>query len=115
MSEPIPVRVTRYACPSCSRTHSSKAGARRHIGRCWYNPEARGCKTCKHYEPAEPSGDYCFPGRFCRCNEGTEESCAVGVSLAGSMPDPLDPHDSEPVRPGPIVGCEKWERADDLA
>lgn len=103
MSEPIPFTVTRYRCPCCPRTGSSKARVREHIGRCWHNPDAKGCKTCKYYEPGEPGGEVCFPGRPCNCNQGEEESCAVGVSLSGNDFD---------IKPGPIVGCEKWEAAD---
>lgn len=128
MTEPIPVRVTRYACPCCSRTHSGKAGARRHIARCWWNPEARGCKTCKHFEPAE-GGDWRFG------DPGADESCAAGVNLAGSPecqrcngfgfvkaePDAglgtIDCPDCrgkpEAVKAGPIVHCTSWEAQPD--
>lgn len=105
MTVPIPFVVTRFRCPFCPRTASSKKRTAEHIGRCWHNPQARSCKTCKHYEPAEPSGDYCFPGRPCNCNEGTDESCAIGVSLAGRGTE----GDDDYVRPGLIVGCDKWE------
>ena len=114
MSEPIPVRVTRYRCPHCARSASSKGRSREHIARCWYNPDAKGCKTCKHFD-----GTY----------EDYGEDCAVGVDLTGRSEcgrcqgtgfDPRYGWDSgekcpvcggkpDAVKPGPIVGCEKWE------
>lgn len=103
MTDPIPFIVTRFRCPFCRRTRSSKKRTADHIGRCWSNPETRGCKTCEHYELVE-TGEHCFPGRPCNCNDGYE-GCAVGVSLAGHGTD----GDDDYVRPGPIVGCDKWE------
>ena len=102
MNEPIAIRVTRYRCPTCARSHSTKSRCREHIARCWFNPEARGCKTCRHFE-------FGYEG----------EECAVGVSLAG-RPE-CDTclglfEDCEAcggnwpaVKPGPIVHCDKWE------
>jgi hypothetical protein len=52
-AEPISILVRRSQCPHCNRTHSRPARTREHMTRCWFNPEARGCKTCKHFEPAE--------------------------------------------------------------
>ncbi|HEY9415037.1 MAG TPA: hypothetical protein VIQ30_09790 [Pseudonocardia sp.] len=119
MSEPIPFRVTRYRCPHCPRTASSKARTVEHIGRCWRNPAARGCKTCKHFD---------------NTYEDYGEDCAAGVDLAGRpacpdchgtgyaagflrLPDdgtkcPTCKGDAAEIKPGPIVGCEKWEAAD---
>lgn len=71
MSQPIPIRVTRYQCPDCRRTHSKKAAATAHIARCWHNPNNRGCKTCAHYEPAG-NGAQCVPGDQCTCNSHPE-------------------------------------------
>jgi hypothetical protein len=82
--EPIPFVTTRYACPHCTRTASAKTRIREHMGRCWYNPDAHGCKTCANFR----DGDYHAP-----------ESCGVGVSLLGGGD----------ARPGPIIGCDKWE------
>lgn len=131
MAEPIPVRVTRYRCPHCVRSHSSRSGAVRHIARCWFNPDARGCKTCAHFEPADDACG-CTPG----CNWGNSgqsipEGCAVGVDLTGrpACPDckgvgsTVDAGslgvsecvtcggDAVEVKPGPIVGCPLWEAA----
>jgi len=82
MTEPIPFKVTRYRCPHCPRTASSKARMVDHIGRCWTNPEARGCKTCAHYAQ----------------NYEGAEFCAVGVDLA--VGDGAT---------SPIVHCDLWE------
>jgi len=95
--EPIPFVTTRYACPYCTRTASAKARIREHMGRCWYNPDARGCKTCANFRDGE-AGSY--PE-----DPGVEEYCGLGVNLAGSG----DEYDLDYVRPGPIIGCDKWE------
>jgi hypothetical protein len=123
--KPIPIRVLRHACPHCGRTHSRPGRAREHMARCWFNTDAKGCKTCKHFEPAwgspaEPEigygGDY------------APEFCHVGVDLTGrpacercggygdvpgeelgmtECPDCAG--DGAEIKPGPIVGCELWE------
>ncbi|GAA2696407.1 hypothetical protein [Actinoplanes palleronii] len=99
MNQPISFRTTRYRCTHCPRSGASKARVRDHIGRCWKNPEARGCKTCKHYQ--EPWDDTCdAPGGCVGCTGG-DESCAAGVSLAGQP--------EHGIKPGPIVHCVKWE------
>jgi len=131
MSQPIPVRVLRHKCPHCGRTASRPGRAREHIARCWHNPDAKGCKTCKHYRGwADACG--CEPG----CNWGGEpiaEHCDVGVSLAGRPacfgcggsgwadtnvgasvecgPERSVNHigDGAEIKPGPIVGCDRWE------
>jgi hypothetical protein len=107
MAEPIPFRVLRYRCPHCPRTGSSKARITEHIGRCWLNPEVRGCKTCKHFEPYGPENG---------------DGCAVGVDLSGRPAcvncggpgDPWNPCEhctgsGAEIKPGPIVGCDRWE------
>lgn len=105
------------------------------MGRCWHNPEARGCKTCKHFESAAeqccgaPDLNQCYTP-FCA---DAADQCRAGVSLAGrpacpgcggygwadintGAQKPCGPHltpvhigDGREVKPGPIVGCEKWE------
>lgn len=55
---PIPVVVTRHQCPFCRITRAKRAAIVAHIARCWRNPAARGCKTCEHFEPADPDGPY---------------------------------------------------------
>lgn len=57
MTTAVRIKVVRYQCPHCSRTHSKKAAAEAHIARCWNNPDARGCKTCRHFIP-ECEGPY---------------------------------------------------------
>lgn len=121
MGELIPVRVTRYRCPHCARSASSKQRCREHIRRCWRNPDAKGCKTCKHFDNTYE--DY---------GEDYGEDCAVGVDLSGRPEcqrchgvgyDPAATWDSgekcreckgngAAVKPGPIVGCDKWESAE---
>ncbi|MFD5709526.1 hypothetical protein ACFWHW_03875 [Streptomyces pharetrae] len=50
--------VTRHQCPHCRRTWAKRSAATTHVARCWQNPETRGCKTCTHFEPADPDGPY---------------------------------------------------------
>jgi hypothetical protein len=95
MPEPIPFTVTRHRCPFCPRTGSSKARVTDHIGRCWSNPAARGCKTCAHYVPYE-AGD-CDSG--VPYNNDDPEHCAIGISL--TAPDSN--------RTWPLVHCASWE------
>lgn len=129
MTGPIPVRVLRHRCPHCTKTYNRPGRTREHMGRCWNNPEARGCKTCQHFvEGHDACG--CEPG----CNWGNagqpvHEGCAVGVNLSGRpacgncqgegetfdrgslgvSECPECGGDGAEVKPGPIVHCEKWE------
>ena len=71
MTTAIRVKVVRYQCPHCRRTHSKHAAAEAHIARCWNNPAARGCKTCEHFTPADSDGPYPeHPGWPEQCEEG---------------------------------------------
>lgn len=93
MSEPLKVLVARYRCPHCPKSYAHKATTVNHIGKCWYNADARGCKTCEHFTPFGPAAG---------------DECAVGVSLAGT-----DPYVWPEVKPGPITGCAKWQAKTD--
>ncbi|HEY3483555.1 MAG TPA: hypothetical protein VGL02_32210 [Streptomyces sp.] len=86
---PIAFTVTRYRCPACARTGSSRKRIADHIARCWLNPNARACKTCTHYMPPVGEPDV---GYF------SEEGCAAGLSF---------PEDSLG-RPTLAVGCPMW-------
>lgn len=90
MPVPVVIRTTRYLCPSCRRGHSKQAAAVAHIARCWHNPEARACKTCAHYLPAEsePEVGYSSP-----------EGCADGVDLAAGL----------------VANCARWAANEDHA
>jgi hypothetical protein len=85
---PVAIRVTRYACPVCRRTHSKRAGCVAHIARCWRNPDAHACKTCSHYVPSE-AGPY--PE-----HPGWDEQCGLDIDLTGGIK----------------VGCPAWRSAD---
>lgn len=126
MTAPIAFKATRYRCPFCPRTGSSKARVTEHMSRCWTNPEARGCKTCEHFRDGYDACG-CEPG----CNWGNSgepipESCAAGVDLTGrpqcvackgwgTTPGlgvtecPECGGDGSEIKPGPIVHCPKWE------
>lgn len=87
---PVPFTVTRYRCPACSRTGSSRKQIANHMVRCWLNPDAKACKTCALYRPDTSEGDvgYLSP-----------EYCAVGLEF---------PED-QLGRPTLAVGCPKWQ------
>ena len=63
MAEPIPFTVTRYRCPTCTRTGSSKTRIASHMTRCWNDPANRSCKTCEHFEPASFMDEWCAIGQ----------------------------------------------------
>ncbi len=86
MSTPTAFVVTRWRCPFCTVTRSSKSGAERHIARCWYNPEAKSCKTCANYDPAESDPETGYH---------SDEQCQAGIELPGYPELPLN--------------CPKWE------
>lgn len=71
MTTAIRLKVVRYQCPHCHRTHSKKQAAEQHIARCWNNPAARACKTCEHYTAADADGPYPeHPGWPEQCEQG---------------------------------------------
>lgn len=113
MTEPIPFKTTRYRCPHCPRTGASKARITEHMGRCWLNPAARGCKTCKHFEPYGPEwGDACrlgvdLTGRP-QCKTCAGFGDVPGEDL-GMTECPECAGDGAEVKAGPITGCAEWE------
>ena len=127
MTEPIAVRVTRYQCPPCGRTHSSKRRAVEHIGRCWRNPAARGCKTCRHFDqyPGEPDvgligGEFCDAGvslagqpAYDICKTHTDPNSPFGGEGAKDCPDCRA--DGKEIKPGPVVHCDRWQPARESA
>jgi hypothetical protein len=85
---PVVIQVTRYRCPFCTRARAKKTNAEAHIARCWHNPDARACKTCIHYEPADPNGPY--PE-----HPGWPESCAAEHSLTGGIRSSCPDHKTQ--------------------
>lgn len=53
------ITVKRYLCPWCRRGRSDRRTAEAHAARCWRNPAARACKTCRNLERDEEIGDFC--------------------------------------------------------
>jgi hypothetical protein len=113
MAEPIPVKVTRYACPSCGRTATRPSRTREHMSRCWWDPANRSCKTCVNFERwASEYGDSCAKGvdlsghpGCARCAEygfipGVEDKC----SACNDVPEVRDL-----LKPGPIIHCDLWQ------
>lgn len=86
-AQPLPVVVTRHQCPHCGTTRAKKPAAAAHIGRCWQNPDARGCKTCKFFEPATSEGPYSE-------HPGWPEECGAGEGIELEHP---------------IVDCSFWQ------
>ena len=93
VAEPPPPMGNPTNPPLCRRRPPDKAATAEHLGRCWLNPAVRSCKTCALFLLV-PSGEPCFPGRPCNCNDGYVE-CRAGESLS-----------FEDV---PRVGCPLWE------
>lgn len=85
MTTAIRLKVTRYQCPHCHRTHGKKQAAEQHIARCWRNPAARGCKTCRHFSP-ESEGPY-------PQHPPIPEECWAGRKLLSGL----------------HTGCPEWE------
>ena len=143
MTGPIVLTVKRYQCPHCRRNHASRVRATNHMTRCWFNPDARGCKTCINFR-AESDACGCEPG----CNWGNSgqsipEHCAAGVDLTGrpacaqcggqnyvptgeifrprfAAPGRVMAQcaacngDGAEVKPGPITGCPEWAPSPEL-
>lgn len=115
MSEPNPVKVTRYRCPHCGRSHSGKSRCVKHMERCWFNPDARGCKTCAHFQaylPADCDGLIVYSSDIAeRClagNDLTANLNCAGCAGAGEI-------GATGVRCGPCDGgtflrihCAEW-------
>jgi hypothetical protein len=82
---PEAITVTRWRCPFCHRSRSSKRATAEHIARCWLNPAVRSCKTCSNLNPGYDACG-CEPG----CNWGSpsgaaQDSCAAGIELDGAV------------------------------
>jgi hypothetical protein len=93
MTAPIPVLVRRFACPHCRYRRAKRDAVAAHIGRCWFNPANRTCKTCKHFEPVACCGMADVYGCYTPMCP-TDPTCAAGVEL-----------DADP----PNVDCGRWE------
>ena len=97
-AEPIAVKVTRYRCPFCRRSWSSRKRAADHIGRCWLNPEARGCKTCEHWQAHYWEPIFADTGERVACYE-LAEACRADVDISAGL----------------RVNCPLWKLREDPA
>ena len=88
------IRVTRWRCPSCRKSWSSKATAEEHAVRCWLDPANRACKTCKHHHP----GDH-----WTWEEPPAPECCVVGVDMC------VDRYGEPTELPVVQAGCPMWE------
>lgn len=114
MSEPIPVQVTRYRCPSCGRSANSRSRTREHMARCWLDPENRGCKTCRcFWQGAE--GEGCAKGVDLSGRPACTRCAGSGWSdLGASCPDcDNSPEARDEVKAGPIIHCDLWQDKDE--
>ncbi len=114
MSAPIPITVRRHKCPHCPKSYANKQPAVAHIGRCWYNPAARGCKTCKHFTYAfYDGGEACLVDVDLTGRPRCETCGGFGDALAGpglGMTEcPACSGNGAEVKAGPIVHCDLWE------
>lgn len=93
-AEPVAIKVTRYRCPTCRRSWSSKKRTAEHAAMCAHAPENRACLTCEHFDPGEDA-TYEEPGH--------PEGCAQGLDVR---------HDVEPGFAGRITrDCPSWAPA----
>ena len=122
MSAPIALMVRRYQCPHCPHRRAKKATIVEHIGRCWHNPDARGCLTCRHYEPGTASEpEVGWPGTPPSCDRGVSldgrpvcpECNGYGTTFDGKTLGAMEcgscAGDGAEVKPGPVVHCHEWE------
>lgn len=82
--EPAKRLVVRWGCGYCRRSYSSRTRTVEHMGRCWYNPAVRSCKTCVHF----------------RGDRGGGESCRAGVAIP--IPGDIEGRTTLP------TGCSLW-------
>jgi hypothetical protein len=66
----IPVKVTRYKCPFCSKSRSSRKAAQTHVDSCWMDRVNHACKTCDNFRPIEPE---------------QAEHCAAGIDITDGL------------------------------
>lgn len=113
---PIRIEVVRHKCPCCSKSYANKSATTAHIGRCWWNPANRGCKTCEHFigrmgydtcgQGVDLAGRRACPGcggyGLADTNSGGQFACN-----SERVPDHIG--DGREVKPGPITGCAEWE------
>lgn len=90
-ASPEQITVTRWRCPHCRRSWSSRRNATTHIGRCWHNPAARGCRTCQNFRAG---------------GVNSPETCAAGLQLPA--------HPRQPGDTTLAVGCGAHQLADHL-
>lgn len=113
MREPIEYLAKRYRCAHCRKSLSARSRMVTHIGICWLNPDRRGCKTCKHFEPPtreEPDNckiDVDLTGRCPACGLRDEDAAStVGWRTTGCTTC-----HGWPPKAGPITDCKLWEAA----
>jgi hypothetical protein len=61
-AQPVQYSVTRFKCPFCGRSRSTRPPIVEHIARCWKNPDAHACLTCQHFERQAPEPEVGFYG-----------------------------------------------------
>lgn len=109
---PIRIQVVRWKCPACSKSYANKSATTAHIGRCWYNPAARSCKTCDHFI-GRMGDDVCTQGVDLTGRPGCERCGGFGTNGGDGGGGVSECHDcggeGAEIKPGPITGCAEWE------
>jgi hypothetical protein len=92
------------------------------MARCWLNPAARGCKTCVHFVTyGGEYGDHCDVGVDLTGRPACAGCGGHGwADISAGAQVPCGPErsinhigDGAEVKPGPIVGCDRWEASAD--
>jgi hypothetical protein len=113
MTAPIEVTVKRHRCPHCRQSRSTRKAAVEHMGRCWYAPGNRSCKTCAWFTPADSVSDEgCSKGVTVGKprQQATEDAWRAWASGWGADSD-APPPDEDPPTPFPL-NCNLWEVAE---
>jgi len=111
---PIPYKITRYGCQfKCgTRRRSTEKKATMHENICWYNPENKTCKTCKHEKVVYDSCDHpelesgiseMWVNRECESKEGAVHLDSMYESLKNEKVGHVSP----------VTNCPFWEPKND--
>lgn len=105
----MPVEHKKYGCEfKCGQWHSpSHDKIAKHESQCWYNPDVRSCKTCKHEDYVQ---DYCehpelsgspteWLGYYRGCKHPNNKD------YTRTFPDSVGDAQHIP----PVVNCSEWE------
>lgn len=83
------------------------------MARCWLNPDAKGCKTCKHFSIDSDGYDECavdvdLTGRPA-CTTCNGSGGVFAMPSLGYSECPTCGGDGAEIKSGPVVGCLHWQ------